>query len=158
MCLNIIHNQNKFIAGYDITCYKVLGESKSPKDPSRTAYYSPVMHMGYELGSTYFNGEVEQFETSIWGDEVLVNGGFYHTFLNLEDAKEYAYDNSYSGGYSGYAEGHTRPMVVVECVIPKGTVYYQGVTALCKDSYASRALRITDKIVYRTCKIVYRAG
>ena len=149
MCLNIIHNQNKFVAGYGITCYKVLGESKSPKDPSLTAYYSPVMHMGYELGRTYFNEEVEQFEASMLGGKMLVNGGFYHTFLNPQDAKEYAYENSYSGGYSGYAEGHTRHMMVVECVIPKGTVYYKGVTAFSKDSYASRALRITDKILYR---------
>ena len=119
MCLNAKGNYK--IAKEDILCYKVLSEN----------YYGEL-HSPFTLfkiktdvvmtaeGKT----EIEKFR-----DVKRISRGYFHTFKVRKTAVEYSFLNSKS---------------VYECVIPKGTKYWEG--KFCNTlGYASKKLIVKSK-------------
>jgi len=152
MCLNIAGHPKQMTAKEDIKCYKVLAayptyENGKINEDVEVMYYSPYQNTQYYLGETirekgrakreYDYGYLRPFPT--------IGEGCLHTFINLEHAIDFA-----NHRYPVYTIH--REWVVVECIIPKGTKYYEGVTnpPHSMPSYASKVLRITDKVVYET--------
>ena len=64
-----------------------------------------------------------------------ISGGVFHTFKKLDDAKEVV--------------KHGKSFVIVKCIIPKGSIYYQGYFMLAEwcESYGSQVLHVTNEIM-----------
>ena len=132
MCLVTNQSQSK-IASKDITCYKVL--LKLENEISNTVFYvSPVRHFAYFSNRTYLNNKVFKAEKAyglenspdddlkpIYIDNEPVshelNSGFFHMYKD--------YDSAVKAVKSSPLESY----VIFECVIPKGSHYYEGITS-----------------------------
>ena len=132
MCLVTNQSQSK-IASKDITCYKVL--LKLENEISNTVFYvSPVRHFTYFSNRTDLNNKVFKAEKAYWlenspGDDLKqtyidnepvsyeLNSGFFHMYKD--------YDSAVKAIKSSPLE----PYVIFECVIPKGSHYYEGITS-----------------------------
>ena len=150
MCLYIAEHPKQKTAKEDIKCYKVLAAyphyEKGKIIEGKTKYVSPYRNMQYYLGETIRErGRVKREYEDGFADLPMISGGCLHTFTNLDQAIDFA-DNRYPS-YNIHRE-----WAVVECIIPKGTKYYEGMTGgpNPRSSYASKVLRVTDKIVYKT--------
>lgn len=99
MCLYTTQPKS-LIAKKDITCYKVV-------HPHIKAFLSEYRFFEYKIGRTYrlYTG-VKQWAPDNYG---YMYSGF-HSFTTLKNALEY-------GG---------KRMVLLKCVIPKGSRYYVG--------------------------------
>lgn len=132
MCLITKQSQSK-IASKDITCYKVL--LKLENEINNTVFYiSPVRHFTYFSNRTDLDNEVFQAEKSYLfensPDDDLkptyidnepvsyeLNSGFFHMYKD--------YDSSVKAIKNSPLESY----VIFECVIPKGSHYYEGITS-----------------------------
>ena len=141
MCLTIFASKDinegniqPIIADHDIVCYKVLNYEFGAYN-SKPIFESIYQNMCIQLGNRYNNHQrvdvvvVNEDDDDI---EYEVGGGFYHSFEYLTDAIEEMYESCTTA-------------IVVKCIIPKGTEYYQG-TFCCDDSYASRSIIYTEVI------------
>ena len=135
MCLTITPKTRLRTARKDIVCYKVLisryGKLVSP-------YYSETE---WEVGKT--NVEEKRWDVDYCPNgfadsyfRVVSKGGF-HTFANRKDAEK---------RLPGVKPNRRHNIVVAECVIPKGTKYYNGTQGMTDDGYCSKSLRI-EKIL-----------
>lgn len=150
MCLVTNQSQSK-IASEDITCYKVL--LKLENEISNTVFYvSPVRHFTYFSNRTDLNNKVFKAEkayglenspdddlepTYIDNEPVSyeLNSGFFHMYKD--------YDSAVKAVKSSPLESY----VIFECVIPKGSHYYEGVTSIyLLPSIASDRLKIVKQI------------
>ena len=136
MCLITKQSQSK-IASKDITCYKVL--LKLENEINNTVFYvSPVMHFTYFSNRTDLNNKVFKAEKPQWlenspGDDLEqtyignepvsyeLNSGFFHMYKDYDSAVK-AIKNSVTG--------ERESSVIFECVIPKGSHYYEGFTSI----------------------------
>lgn len=155
MCLYIGEHPKQKTAKENIKCYKVLAayptyEKGKIDEKAETRYFTPYQNMQYYLGETIReNGRVKrEYEDGYCGyaDPMpKISGGCLHTFAKLDQAISFA--NHRYPMYTIHQE-----WVVVECIIPKGTKYYEGLTGPRnpKSSYASKVLYVTDNIVYKT--------
>lgn len=141
MCLTINKNNIKLITTeQDIVCYKVL-----KKLPNRDILNAPIYNFEYCFGIIYGTHE-DYFEDIVICDdgECLVEYGF-HSFVELSDAVRFKCRLMET-------TQHYFDFVVVKCIIPNGTRYYQGKQVfklreeLSPDGYCSEAIRI-DEIV-----------
>lgn len=67
-----------------------------------------------------------------------IYGGVFHSFKYLSDTEDFFHNK----GTLGYNEGNGRYKLIVECVIPAGTEYYEGVFETTGiPSYGSRSIR-----------------
>ena len=132
MCLVTNQSESK-IASKDITCYKVL--LKLENEISNTVFYvSPVRHFTYFSNRTDLDNKVFKAEKAYWlenypGDDLKqtyidnepvsyeLNSGFFHMYKDYDSAVK-AVKNAPIESYA-----------VFECVIPKGSRYYEGVTS-----------------------------
>lgn len=110
------------VAKKNIICYKILIEDEEGK------YSSPIYNKKkWEIGKTYTN---KQKRCDFAG---AVYGGFYHTYVNKEKAKEAS------------KRCHGNKSHVVKCIIPKGTMYFVGNVNYSRiRGYASRTLKIEE--------------
>ena len=131
MCLVTKQSQSK-IASEDITCYKVL--LKLENEINNTVFYvSPVRHF------TFFENQVNpnkvfKAEKAYWlenspdddlkptyiGNEPVsyeLNSGFFHMYKD--------YDSVVKAIINAPLESYA----IFECVIPKGSHYYEGITS-----------------------------
>ena len=153
MCLITKQSQSK-IASKDITCYKVL--LKLENEINNTVFYiSPVRHFTYFSNRTDFNNKVFKAEKAYWlenspGDDLEptyignepvayeLNSGFFHMYKDYDSAVK-AIKNSVTG--------ERESSVVFECVIPKGSRYYEGITSMYRlPSIASDKLKFIKQL------------
>ncbi len=154
MCLITKQSQSK-IASKDITCYKVL--LKLENEINNTVFYvSPVRHFTYFSNRTDLNNKVFKAEKAYWlenspGDDLEptyiddngvdtyeLNSGVFHMYKDYDSAVK-AVKNSVTG--------ERESSVVFECVIPKGSHYYEGVTVIYSvPSIASDKLKIIKQL------------
>lgn len=130
------------IAEEDITCYKVVIYNEKSD-----IYYSAVRYYPIASGSK-INGFLQtekiklefackKIESNDEG-EFLIGQGFIHSFESIEDVTK--------------AIGNNILVSVLECVIPKGAIYYKGINVWesnVLNGFASRELRYIKDI---TCK------
>lgn len=166
MCLNIKVNATFKVAETDIVVYKMLERPylyasdsymeminhRQEETRTKDTLSSPYQGMLYTLNRIYTTNLQEEPELQTFDEECLVDTEYdageylsfaidegFHSFESIDNAKRLADD--YPANYS----------VVVECVIPKGTRYYEGVWGLYHDtmvgSFASEVLELRG-IVY----------
>ena len=148
MCLVTKQSESK-IASKDITCYKVLLLT------SDNFYISP--HKFFAFFENQVNSKkVFQAEKSWWlenvpGDDLEsnyiddngvdtyeLNSGFFHMYKDYDSAVK-AIKNSVRREKESYT--------IFECVIPKGSHYYEGITSIyLLPSIASDKLKFMHRI------------
>ena len=109
-----------------------------------------ILNINDFLGTNFFeNSEEEDVLTDLEMGKVkfahsYINAGVFHTFANREDAEKIVSDSDdlYDYGIIMRNSGYADYTAIVECVIPKGSEYYEGVfeTSGLK-SYGSRQIR-----------------
>ena len=125
MCLITKQSQSK-IASKDITCYKVLLLT------SDNFYISPHRHFTFFENQVnpnkVFKAKKSWWTINIHGDDLelindngiyafTLNSGFFHMYKDYDSAVK-AIKNASIESY-----------VIFECVIPKGSHYYEGFTS-----------------------------
>lgn len=144
MCLAVNKTKRVKVAKEDIICYKVVKRHGS-------YYETPYRNQQIKLGALYDESDnpmvVEHSCGFIndWNGDTYktIHGNAFHSFANLKDAKWEAND------WGGYAYD----IIVVECIIPKGTKYYEGFHGIYNtsiggypDGYASERILYTSTI------------
>lgn len=141
MCL-YTKNKKAKTASEDLVCYKVLIKNYGTHSCCVTPYAGYVVEFDKELvadGQKSINHlRMQDFHTN-YG----VKSGFFHTYENYNDALMVARDIKLNKRFTS--------CYVAKCIIPKGTNYYDGLTACgyCKEyvakSYASERLILKSK-------------
>lgn len=122
MCLDLNENQLETkVAKTDIKCYKFLYQGDD--------LITPYMMHTVEMGSTYIT-ELDEPNVGLVGNSVERG---LHSFTTLHGLIGYV-RNRVRRKRSGYT------MLLVECIIPKGSEYYEGNFNNTK-SYASDTLK-----------------
>ena len=172
MCLYLKKGNARIkTATEDIICYKIMLEVYpgygSIVPTYKTPYQGVYMPIEGLVDDEYFklnqwarkcynHSTKRRFHiTSNGVDNVcksLVSEGMIHTFVNLEDASHHS-DYMFKCNYD-YLSTLKNRYVVVKCVIPKGTSYYEGFTSLdgvdtFTNGYCSATLKFTGEIVDR---------
>lgn len=147
MCLYTKSLEAK-VAKKDIVCYKLLHENIIYPSKARY-YYTPFQEKNIILGQEVkANGELKKgtrrlYQFSSYKEyNNLVHSGAIHTFATFKGVEEFML--KYASEYD------MQNSVVVRCVIPKGTKYYEGIfesTGL--KSYASKKLIYGGRILKR---------
>jgi hypothetical protein len=147
MCLYLTKDKPKLIkAEKDVVCYKIFFESWI----SKTRLVSAYMNFWYTIGKLYKCPapiQKERLRKNDAGYTHSIGAGCYHSFATLQDA-EITVCNMH---------GHLKA-VIAECIIPKGTRYYDGYFGGIwldfnnKRSYASKSIFVTKNIVYQNGK------
>lgn len=138
MCLDLKKGNSRIkIAQEDIVCWKWLRLCKDGK------LFSPYQNTRYYLNDRMKDTErVDRRVTSIRGVNIthMLSCGCFHTFKNKEDAEMFSVMNGWLSSCG----------VVVKCIIPKGSKYYEGIFQSfgfeTVDSYASKELITTVEI------------
>ena len=146
MCL-VTEQLKPKIASKDITCYKILLLT------SDNFYISPYRHFTFFENQVnpkkVFKAKKSWWTINIHGDDLelfndngidafTLNSGFFHMYKDYDSAVK-AIKNSVTGERESY--------VIFECVIPKGSRYYEGFTSIYRlPSIASDKLKIVKQI------------
>ena len=146
MCL-VTEQLKPKIASKDITCYKILLLT------SGNFYISPYRHFTFFENQVnpkkVFKAKKSWWTINIHGDDLEVindngvdtyelNSGFFHMYKDYDSAVK-AIKNSVTG--------ERESSVVFECVIPKGSRYYEGVTSIyLLSSIASDKLKFIKQL------------
>lgn len=141
-----IKDEKVKVAEKDIICYKVLKNKKVSFSfsPTGTILCTPVNSK--VISESILNGDydlcaegVQKIYKAEDSDEYLIDEGYIHTCADKESLKElYLRYVSYSEHYCA------KDFLVYECIIPKGTRYYEGVYS--HETYNSRAAYASEKI------------
>ena len=132
MCLHAT-TRTPFRAEKDITCYKVF-EIKTDE-----VLVSPYQKKRFQLGKLYTDTvKAAVFPTSPYRSDI--DGGFFHSFMDMEGAKE---EMDQLHGCRDYVNGKIQ-LAIYECLIPKGAKMFKGryFRAL---SYASRKIKVLKR-------------
>jgi hypothetical protein len=120
MCLVVKKNAKIQKAKKDITVYKLVLE-----DNEKNNFQTPFQKQAVKIGETYETdgvferikpGELVRLCNGMEDDEVYINSGLFHSFLDKEEAIKV---------YSMYKYLGHQP-VLVKCTIPKGAKYLTG--------------------------------
>lgn len=140
MCLELETCISK-IAQEDIPCYKIVA-CDIHTEPKK--WYTPYYIT--ELSEEQLNGKCPLYSNDIFPDFMFitkdneVHGGAIHTYkyeFNALDDVKFAYSPS----WKTELETH-----VFRCIIPKGTIYAEGIYGLCQ-GYASKQIIFKEKIL-----------
>lgn len=109
MCL---YNADKIKNHGELTCYKVVFQ----KGLFKKKYFSVFEKFRYEIGKAY---EVQTKGKSYYvKHRDIINGGFFHTFKNYDDAVDFL------KLFSPFNKRFT--FKIIECVIPSDCYVYEG--------------------------------
>ena len=141
MCL-YTHNMIANVADEDIVCYKIM---KTSLDEEK-GYFSPYMDTMWEIGKEYNHDSLNYEELPLHygrsSGEYAFSVGYYHSFKNITDAIAHTNLANHRMTFGSIC-------VVMKCVIPKGTEYYEGDGAFnCyrEDGYASRNIKTVEVV------------
>lgn len=131
MCLTIKLNAIKHTAKNDIVVYKHVLGTKNDE------YFTTYQKANIKIGGVY-QSKLKSY-ISIFGSDRKVEIGL-HSFADLSDCRQDAIDELY------YLLGSNKyvKILVVKCVIPKGSKYYSG--DYVGASYASTSLKYVEII------------
>ena len=140
MCLELKKKNSRVkTAKKDIICWKWLRLHKDGK------LLSPYRYKRYYLNDKMKDDvRVRKNAIDSRGEVIMytLDQGCFHTFKHYDDAKFVSATSSWNWD-STFS-------LVVKCIIPKGSKYYEGDFCLfgCEpmESYASKELKITDEI------------
>lgn len=121
MCLEIKENQKSLIAKKDITCYKLVVVNN---DGNLTTLFQKTSVI---LGNNY-NSSIERYYNTI-------EKGI-HSFTKLKEAKEFL----------KIIKDETTRVRIVKCIIPKDSLYFNGMFNNYK-SMASNQILYTKEII-----------
>ena len=146
MCLYLKDKKPK-VATKDITCYKVLVEFEEigPRGGIKRKYRTPFQEAPAKLGVTLKAYGCIKLGKLTWAKDTMAQGythfvaaGLIHTFKTLQGARKAVNDDNYCFGYQP---------VIVKCVIPKGTEYFEGVFEYTGiNSYASSKVEVGKRV------------
>lgn len=142
MCLRTKQKEPK-IAQEDITCYKVLeicnpewevesGRKRKSKKTVFGSIYYP--NFKWSIDKRYRSRLVIE-PTHIENDYAVTKA--FHAYQTLEFAKSY------------YKTVSVTPCVIVRCIIPKGSKYYEGIHTVGGDGYASNQMVIKEIVDFK---------
>ena len=146
MCLYITKDAKLKIATKDIVCYKVL--KRYTTFLGQQHIMTPYTQL--PLTDVQLNGKDDFYafgEDKIEPCKVVsgfeISNGFVHTCADMQSALALYHLLSLGNAYG-------IDLVIYECVIPKGTRYYDGRWALSphKDSYASKSIRFVKEVKF----------
>jgi hypothetical protein len=148
MCLFVKNNKVK-IAKEDIICYKVLKYLKSSHSPTGTVLCTPFADQ--IISESVLNGDFD-FEAvgtpkieQEYDNEYSISEGYIHTCADKDSANTIYLQCAYYHEY--YC---ANKFEIYECIIPKGTRYYEGVynheKRISRASYASEKIRFVKKL------------
>ena len=123
----------------DIVCYKYLSLSigRNEYGDISSTWCSPYINIGWEIG------KVKEISDNVpCYDYGCVTYGFFHTFKNLNDTE------AAKNHYDFWNNSGMKQLGVFKCIIPKGTLYYEGVHNSIQqyEGYASRKLLIVERV------------
>lgn len=133
MCL-YLKNDKKIVAKSDITCYKVVKDW----DDMLVTYFQCSQ---IEIGKTYDSYLKLEMCFDRGGYDFEVNYGI-HSFTNLREVKKFVNLKS--------QRRKQIKIVVVKCVIPKGSSYYRGIFSSNRYDYksiASNSIKYCEEIM-----------
>lgn len=151
MCLylNSLNKEDNKVktATEDIVCWKVLEKTGD------NVYRSPYEHYPYKLNTT-----IKDDGNRVQNIEKKIYGGCFHTYMNMEDAFQSMTMSNNEVDHirkrwpgKGYPRFNCYYSVVVKCIIPKGTKYYEGTFKNEQNdlarSYASKRLKVTNEVM-----------
>ena len=153
MCLHTKHKVKT--ADKDIRCYKVLQSLDGLRlevPPFRieierangNEYLTPYQYFPMHLGETYTDEETFYSPYRDTNGIADIGSDYFHSFATIEAAIE------------AIGDCEMLDAIVVECVIPKGTQYYEGCMYYSQanngevHTYASKTLKLTNTIVAKT--------
>ena len=118
----------------DIVCYKrlLLPSIPSPKD--NDCFISPFYAFVWKLGEEYTAEKATsiKYEANYYGNWCKIENGYFHTFVHYKDCDDIT---------NGLTD------VIVKCIIPKGTYYYEGVINYSSHlGYASKHLKVIEVV------------
>lgn len=131
MCLLI--QGSRRIAKEDIICYKVLAEWRNISTLKITSIVS-LFHQDnkWELGVE----QTAKRAVARWSKE-LIDDGYFHSYKFQTNAyTERLFHHDLPGMTFG----------VYKCIIPKGSPYYYGIQSGENKGYASKRLKVMEKI------------
>lgn len=149
MCLLItgLEIERRRVAKKDIVCYKVLS-MKYNEFLDKFVYETPVTGTEVEFNTPLTADDKTEFrirernprDKSYRLRKYFIAEGGFHTYIKKKKAIEmFKLRNAYFGDKG----------IVVECIIPKGSLYAKGITEGGRKSYVSKDLIITDNIIIR---------
>ena len=109
MCFCVYKN-NATIADRDIKCYKCLQNDLT----------SPCFDFQYKLGKKYYSVIKTQKRDATWKIKSVITQGF-HCYISVDTAKRRAHTTKWYNNKHLCSE--VRTPVVVECIIPKGSIF-----------------------------------
>lgn len=132
MCLLI--QGNRRTAKKDILCYKVLKEHLDINGKIKHLNSPYFEHYEWVLGREAVNDEM-----LILGeiDNNQIKNGYFHSFSKEKDALDESW---------WHTPLFDERIGVYKCVIPKGSIYYCGEHSGGGEGYASKCLKIVEKI------------
>lgn len=128
MCLTLINTISRKRAKTDIICYKVL-VWRTTNHSRRLS--SPIFQETWNIGEEKTNTERRWTRY-----RHAIDNGYYHSYEMLCDARSFEDE---LGGRGLWAETY-------KCVIPQGAYYYKGYHSRVREGYASKKLRIVEKV------------
>ena len=171
MCLTIykIDKPTSEKAKEDIVCYKVLLFKKG--DDGKTEYITPIMLEKVEIGKTLrahntrgpHRGKTKKMEPKCTGlarfaidvKEWIITQGAFHVFADKTDAYHFMDARKKMNALKNQQFPVENPcyFCVAECIIPKGTEYYDGwfeygFISKPFHSYAASAIKIEKTYEY----------
>lgn len=123
MCLYTTQKEPK-IAQEDITCYKVIRKNMT------SLIYGEITWKIGKLYKTIMKATEEETRTS---EKIRIVKQGFHSYKSPKDVKK------------GYSEVINIPCIIVECTIPKGSLYYDGYHYK-EDGFTSNQL-IVNKVI-----------
>ena len=120
------------VAEEDIKCFKIVAVDKHEN------IYSVVRKFPYQLNKTYTEeGDFSKIYRSLRFNH-RINGGGFHSFVEIEDTFD---------SYKFYEGTDEEKRIIVKCHIPKGSLYYMGVSLNGEPNYVSQSI-VIDEIIH----------
>ena len=126
MCL-IANCESSFIAQEDIQTYKAVFINTAEKEEGWYGIYFIQKHYPFDVVLTEKGCNEESMHKSTIRKTVEVEGGFFHSTTDVEDAKDIAGYRQYSGRHPILGNTHGIGIgIVCKATIPKGSLCYRG--------------------------------
>ena len=136
MCLYVHGTMHR--ATKDIVCYKFLALHLKRVDGQIVSNWcSP-----FQTKCEWNEGELKEIPENAYScvNHGTVSEGYFHSYKDESDAR------SEGRMWDFWSNLHNYTVGVFKCVIPKGTLYYEGEHTGCIDGYASQKLMVVELV------------